>query len=408
MSHIAKRSAAAMSKTDITAIAVFAKEDAAKGNKVINASIGTFYDDDHKLGEVPLIKKALSEYIPSSLGYPSVYGDPSYLAGVKAFMFGDKVKEIDSLYKVFGGATIGGTGAVSIAFNIFNEADESVILPSVMWTNYMLIAKKAGLNYKKYQVFDENDRLNLKDIEAKVNESFAESGSAFLVINDPCQNPTGYCMDEDEYEELFALLNKLGSKGKLTVLFDVAYSAFYAVPGHHFALNDELVKGKPSFLPLIGFSCSKLFGMYGLRVGALFALCQDEDEKKAIAGSFGAEARGTYSVPVGAPQAAIAKVLADPACQEELWAEIKKNTDCLAKRSKGFLELIDELGIKHYPYKSGFFITIKVSDAFGLHQKLMAKHMYVVPMDETSVRIAFGGLSDEDGAVLFKTIKELM
>ena len=34
--------------------------------------------------------------------------------------------------------------------------------------------------------------------------------------------------------------------------------------------------------------------------------------------------------------------------------------------------------------------------------------MYVVPMDETSVRIAFGGLSDEDGAVLFKTIKELM
>ena len=133
-----------------------------------------------------------------------------------------------------------------------------------------------------------------------------------------------------------------------------------------------------------------------------------EDEKKAIAGSFGAEARGTYSVPVGAPQAAIAKVLADPACQEELWAEIKKNTDCLAKRSKGFLELIDELGIKHYPYKSGFFITIKVNDAFGLHQKLMAKHMYVVPMDETSVRIAFGGLTAEDGAILLKTIKELM
>ena len=145
MSHIAKRSAAPVSKTDILAIGARAKADAAKGNKVINASIGTFYDDDKKMGEVPLIKKALSENVPSSLGYPSVYGDPNYLKGVRSFMFGEKEKEIDAIYKIFGGATLGGTGALSIAFNIFLEEGETVLLPSVMWTNYKLIAKKAGL-----------------------------------------------------------------------------------------------------------------------------------------------------------------------------------------------------------------------------------------------------------------------
>ena len=408
MSHIATRSQAAISKTDITAIAVMAKEDAAKGNKVINASIGTFYDDDRKLGEVPLIKKALKDYVPSSLGYPSVYGDQAYLKGIRTFMFGDKEKEIDSLYTIFGGASIGGTGSISIAFNVFNEAGDSVLLQSVMWTNYMLIAKKAGLGHETYTMFDENDKLNLGDIKKKIEERFASCGRAFLVLNDPCQNPTGYCMDEEEYKALFELLNEEGKKGKLTVLFDVAYSAFYAVPGHHFALNDELVKGKPSFLPLIAFSCSKLFGLYGLRIGALFALCQNQEERDAVAGSFGAEARGTYSVPVGAPQVAVAKVLSDPSLKEELWTEINKNTECLSKRSKALLAKMDELGIPHYPYMSGFFISIKVKDAYGLHKELMARHMYVVPMNETSVRIAFGGLSVEDGYTLLTNIKEII
>ena len=408
MSHIAKRSFAAISKTDITAIATLAKEDAAKGNKVINASIGTFYDDEKKLGDVPLIKEALSTYLPSSLGYPSVYGDPTYLKGVLDFMFGDSKEEISKKYEIFGGATIGGTGAISIAFNVFNEEGDNVILPKVMWTNYMLIAKKAGLGNVKYEVFDENDRLNIPDIKAKIKEEFARCGRAFLVINDPCQNPTGYCMDEEEYASLFKALNELGKEGSLTVLFDVAYSAFYAVPGHHFALNDELLKGDNTFLPLIGFSCSKLFGVYGLRVGALFALCRDKDERDSVAGSFGAQARGTYSVPVGAAQASIGRVLANPLCREELDKEIKRNTACLYKRSKGLLAVMDELGIPHYPYKSGFFITVKTDDAFGVYEKLKEQHMYVVPMNETSIRIAFGGLSLDDGRTLLKAMKALM
>ncbi|MBP5091516.1 MAG: aminotransferase class I/II-fold pyridoxal phosphate-dependent enzyme [Bacilli bacterium] len=408
MSHIAKRSAAPVSKTDILAIGARAKADAAKGNKVINASIGTFYDDDKKMGEVPLIKKALSENVPSSLGYPSVYGDPNYLKGVRSFMFGEKEKGIDAIYKIFGGATLGGTGALSIAFNIFLEEGETVLLPSVMWTNYKLIAKKAGLKHDTYQLFNADGRFNLSDVKAKIEESFADRGSAFLLINDPCQNPTGYCLDEKEYEELFLMLNALGKKGKLTVLFDVAYSAFYAIPGHHFALNDELSKGKPSFLPLIAFSCSKLLGVYGLRLGALFALCQDEEEVAGVSGSFGAQARGTYSCPVGPGLIAVSKILNDPSLKDELWAEIKTNTDCLAERSKELLEYADELGIPHYPYKCGFFLTVKANNAFEVHEKLMEQHIYVVPMGEDSIRIALGALNVEEGKALLLAMKQFL
>ena len=407
MSHIASRSKAAMSKLDIVSIANDAKEDAAKGNRIINASIGTFFNDEKKLGDVPLVKKALSEHIGDSLGYPSVYGDKGFLQSVQSFLFGENEKAITGNFSIFSGTTIGGTGAITIAFNMFLEEGDSVLLPSVMWTNYMLIAKKAGLGHEEYNMFNEHDGLDIASIEKKIEERFAVNGSAFLVINDPCQNPTGYCMDEAEYDQLFFMLNKLGKKGKLTVVFDVAYSAFYAVPGHHFALFDELAKGKTSFLPLLAFSTSKLFGIYGLRVGALFALASSEEEANEISGSFAADARGTYSVPVGSPQVALARALNDPATIDELRQEIQRNADILSARSKQLLAAMEEYGVAHYPYMSGFFITIKVKDAYDLYQKLRERHMYVVPMNATSIRIAFGALTIEDGTELIKTISEL-
>ena len=53
--YVAKRSRKGVPMTDIIAINGMAKKDAAAGNKVINASIGTFLDEDKKLGSIKLI-----------------------------------------------------------------------------------------------------------------------------------------------------------------------------------------------------------------------------------------------------------------------------------------------------------------------------------------------------------------
>ena len=106
-------------------------------------------------------------------------------------------------------------------------------------------------------------------------------------------------MSEEEYDGLFALLDEEGKDCNLTVLFDIAYIAFFHIPNRKCALIDKLLEKKHSFMPLIAFSCSKVFGLYGLRVGAFIALPSDKDESEEISRAFGAEARGTYSVPNG-------------------------------------------------------------------------------------------------------------
>ena len=151
--YVAQRSRQEVSKTDILAINSQAIADRNSGNTVINASTGVFLNEDRKLGSVKLISDALETHITDKLSYSNVYGDEDYLSSVMTFIFKERESELSSLYYPFIGSTLGGTGAISIAFHLFQDENESVLLPSIMWTNYMLIAKKASLTYKKYEMF---------------------------------------------------------------------------------------------------------------------------------------------------------------------------------------------------------------------------------------------------------------
>ena len=49
--------------------------------------------------------------------------------------------------------------------------------------------------------------------------------SITLVINDPCHNPTGFCMSDSDYDNLIALLNSFDYP--FLLLMDMAYFDFY-------------------------------------------------------------------------------------------------------------------------------------------------------------------------------------
>lgn len=406
--YIASRSQKPLSKNDIIAINKMAEADKAEGNKVINGSIGTFLDDNKKLGAVLTVDEALREHITDRLGYPSVYGDNDYLEAIQDWVFKDKNETIKKIYHVFAGATLGGTGAISMAFNLFLEPLEAVLLPNVMWTNYKLIAKKASCSVLEYNMFDEEGKFDIASVKECIEKQFAKKEKVLLVINDPCQNPTGYCLDEKEYDALFEMLNEEGKKGNLTVLFDIAYLSFYAVDGHSCVLIDKLSEKKTDFLPLIAFSCSKVFGLYGMRMGALFALALDQDEWTEIHSAFGAQARGVYSVPVGAGQFAVSKVLKDRTLRKALQDEIDANKEVLKERGKLIVEELEKAGIEHYPYGSGFFITVKVKNSADVFEKLKKEHIYIVPMTPTSIRIALSGMTKEEGAILVKELSKVL
>ena len=82
----------------------------------------------------------------------------------------------------------------------------------------------------------------------------------------------------------------------------------------------------------------------------------------------------------------------------------------LKQRSDIFTAEADACGLTYYPYKEGFFVTLKVEDnAFrdAYHQKLMDEHIYTVKVNK-GIRVAVCSLSVDKCKGLAQRMKDIL
>jgi aromatic-amino-acid transaminase len=106
-------------------------------------------------------------------------------------------------------------------------------------------------------------------------------GTAALILNTPCHNPTGYSLTAEDWRGLRELVWRHADAGKtLSLLLDPAYVDFHWHEPH--ALQQEIVL---PLLPLharvtlaIGWTISKTFLAYGQRLGTLLMLASTPEQ----------------------------------------------------------------------------------------------------------------------------------
>ena len=81
---------------------------------------------------------------------------------------------------------------------------------------------------------------------------------------------------------------------------------------------------------------------------------------------------------------------------------LKQRSDIILKEAK-------EINLMHYPYKEGFFITLKVDDSKidKYHQELMNNNIFTVKVDH-GIRIAVCSLPVNKCYGLAKRLKEIL
>jgi len=56
-----------------------------------------------------------------------------------------------------------------------------------------------------------------------------KNNKVLLIINDPCQNPSGYSMEMSEWHELIRILNKICKSGiDVYLIHDIAYIDYFS------------------------------------------------------------------------------------------------------------------------------------------------------------------------------------
>lgn len=367
-----------------------AKARAEQGVDIVNATTGMFWGDDGKLPIAPIFAEA--NYLDqNNFQYSSIAGDAKYLNGIRGWFF-EKEGELLTDFPTI--STPGGTGAVSLAFREVGSAGFEAIVGKISWPNYFIIMDVFGVKSKIVDNFVD-DHFNFEAIRS----AFLASKKPCLVINDPCHNPTGYSMSDEQWRGVVELLNSRPEESAL--ILDLAYFDF-AKKESRKRIVDALISIDSRIPVYICFSFSKTLSAYGLRLGALAFLHLGEEGLTRIKRL----ARATWSNCNAMGMHVVGEALSQPEKVKILKSWIGENREKNEGRASIFLKEARENGLKILPYQEGFFCTIVVSDSYKTVEKLKAQDIFVVPLTNHLVRFAFSGVPTRKIPGLAKIIKD--
>ena len=383
--------------------------EAAKAKKadpeVINATSGMLKNEDGSLHEFTCVKKVIPTLTTNEkFAYANSGGSKPFSEAVYYSLFGKFYQNIEEVAFLKCIPTPGGSGALNLAFTNYLNKNETVLLPNHMWENYLNIAREVGCNTDTYRLFNDEDEFDIDDLKNKINSRKKTQNRFVLLINDPCENPTGFCMKEKDYDALIDIARN-DPNNSYVYLVDVAYFDFYNVDPDIIRSRFAKFKNIPdNALALFVFSGSKSFGLYGLRIGALVALSRSEEEAQLFKDVSNFSCRAKWSSASTLGMSIIQKLVLQDEYRLSYEEEIKYVCSMLEKRSIAFLDEAKKVGLKTLPYERGFFICVPTKNPEKMMNALHQDKVHLV-CTKSCLRIALCGISKEEAIRLPKLIK---
>ena len=407
MRIIAKRSESKKLSSNILTIAAEAREAKKLNPNVIDGTIGTLYDEDGKMLEFPSIKKIIDSLsYAEKYGYASTAGTAKFKEGIARWALMQTYEDVtkDFYYGVI--PTPGGSGAIGNTIDNYANEGDSILVPNICWGPYNAMAKERGCSVKNYELFKDG-QFNTEDFKKDALELAEKQGRVLAIINDPCQNPTGYALEDKDWDEIIECINEISKDKTFVLLYDMAYIDY-----SHKGLNEsrEIFRKFKHFngnvMVVLAFSGSKTFSLYGLRIGAQMALTKDKEEIEYFNNANEFSARATWSNAAKMGVSLVEKLMFNDALKNEFMKELEDASNLLLDRSKLFLKEAKECGLECYTYKSGFFITIPCNGE-KVFDRLKENNIFVVPLKQ-GIRISLSALSKKEIANLASKIKEVL
>lgn len=380
------------------------------GRDVLNGTIGMMLLDDGSLPVSSSMRKILAKHTEDEdLSYPSVAGPKEFLTSATRWFFANTLNERfnDGEAKCLG--TMGGTGAVSASVKSSSCGKKALVLiPSYCWPNYPAIADGYEVDHVSYDLFAKNGSFGLESISSKIKDAKSKGYEAVtIIVNDPCHNPTGFSMSNEEWVSLVEILNEASSSLSISLIADCAYIDFAPEESKNHIIS-TIKCLKSSICVYLCMSFSKTFSFYGLRIGLLIVTSPDKELVALRYKNCIKAARATWSVPNHMAMDAIADALGNEETFMKIKSEVKANRDILFSRSAVFIKEAKEVGLTYLPYKAGFFVSIPCDDAVSVCQKLQGQDIFLAPVSTDCLRVALSSIPTSKVPGLALKIKKVL
>ncbi|WP_407307140.1 aromatic amino acid transaminase [Acinetobacter sp.] len=293
----------------------------------VNLSIGLYYNEDNIVPQLNAVKAAYKN-IEASNDQVKLYlpmdGLKSYNQATQALVLGQESQACRDGRAVTI-QTLGGSGALKVGADFlkkyFPESDVWVSQPT--WENHIAIFNGAGIHTHFYPYFDAaTNGVNVLAMLEKLSQLPAKS---IVLLHPCCHNPTGADLTTAEWDQVIEVLQKQD----LIPFLDIAYQGFgQGLEQDTYAIR-ALDEVGMNFI--VSNSFSKIFSLYGERIGGLTFVCDDQATAQKVLGQLKATVRRIYSSPATTGALLVDNVLNDADLTAQWQAELTEMRERIIK-----------------------------------------------------------------------------
>ncbi|MGL4182982.1 aromatic amino acid transaminase [Enterobacter ludwigii] len=285
----------------------------------VNLSIGLYYNEEGIIPQLQAVAEAEARLnaVPHGASlYLPMEGLNSYRNTIAPLLFGAD-HAVLTQKRVATIQTLGGSGALKVGADFLKKyfPDSGVWVSDPTWENHVAIFEGAGFTVQTYPWFDsETNGVRFDALLEKLNTLPERS---IVLLHPCCHNPTGADLTNAQWD---AVIDVLKTRNLIPFL-DIAYQGFGAgMEEDAYAIRAVASAGLPA---LVSNSFSKIFSLYGERVGGLSVVCEDPEAAGRVLGQLKATVRRIYSSPPNFGAQVVATVLGDDRLKASWLAEVE-------------------------------------------------------------------------------------
>ena len=285
----------------------------------VNLSIGLYYNEEGIIPQLQAVAEAEARLnaVPHGASlYLPMEGLNAYRNTIAPLLFGAD-HPVLAQKRVATIQTLGGSGALKVGADFLKKyfPDSGVWVSDPTWENHVAIFEGAGFNVETYPWFD--SETNGVRVEALLEKLKTLPARSIVLLHPCCHNPTGADLTNDQWDAVIEVLKARN----LIPFLDIAYQGFGAgMDDDAYAIRAVASAGLPV---LVSNSFSKIFSLYGERVGGLSVVCEDAEAASRVLGQLKATVRRIYSSPPNFGAQVVATVLGDEQLKASWLAEVE-------------------------------------------------------------------------------------
>ena len=234
--------------------------------------------------------------------------------------------------------TPGGCGTLRMAAEFFRlcQADTTVWVSTPTWANHMPLLGGAGLNICEYPYL--NRETLAVDFPAMLETLEGARAGDVVLLHGCCHNPSGADLTFDQWQAVTGLIQRKG----LLPFVDMAYQGL----GEGLEEDAAGVRYLAGQVPemVIAASCSKNFGLYRERTGALMLISATGAINTAATSQLLSVVRSHYSMPPAHGAAIVETILGDDALRAGWQSELRGMCERIRGLRHAFADALAPVG----------------------------------------------------------------